>query len=41
VLGRLQRAGFDRAAALDLAPDGFPLRVAKVLVPGFRVSGLL
>jgi ribosomal protein S12 methylthiotransferase accessory factor len=41
VLARLARAGFDRAAAVDLAPRGFPLRVAKVLVPGFRVSGLL
>jgi ribosomal protein S12 methylthiotransferase accessory factor len=41
VLGRLRRAGFERAAAIDLAPEGFPLRVAKVLVPGFTVSELL
>jgi ribosomal protein S12 methylthiotransferase accessory factor len=41
VLRRLARAGFDRAAAIDLAPSGFPLRVARVLVPGFRVSELL
>jgi ribosomal protein S12 methylthiotransferase accessory factor len=40
-LRRLRSAGFDRAAAVDLAPAGFPLRVAKVLVPGFRVSELL
>ena len=41
VLRRVRRAGFDRAAVVDLAPAGLPLRVAKVLVPGFRVSELL
>jgi ribosomal protein S12 methylthiotransferase accessory factor len=41
LLRRLRAAGFRNAAALDLAPAGFPLRVAKVVLPGARLSGLL
>src|SRR6266702_2334558 len=41
VLRALGRAGFPRAIAVDLAPDGFPLRVVKVLVPGLLLSELL
>ena len=41
VLRALRRAGFPRAIAVDLAPDGFPLRVVKVLVPGLLLSELL
>jgi ribosomal protein S12 methylthiotransferase accessory factor len=40
-LEALSAAGHREALALDLAPEGFPLRVAKVLVPGLAVSGLL
>ena len=41
VLSRLRGAGFSSAAAVELAPKGFPLSIVKVLVPGLRVSELL
>lgn len=41
VLGRLRRAGHSRAVAVDLAPPGLGVHVAKVLVPGLLLSGLL
>jgi ribosomal protein S12 methylthiotransferase accessory factor len=40
-LHALAGAGFESALALDLAPEGFPLRVAKVVVPGLELSELL
>jgi ribosomal protein S12 methylthiotransferase accessory factor len=41
LLERFHRAGFSRAAAVDLAPAAFPLAIVKVLVPRMRVSELL
>jgi ribosomal protein S12 methylthiotransferase accessory factor len=41
VLSRLRAAGFSSAAAVELAPEGFPFSIVKVLVPGLRVSELL
>jgi ribosomal protein S12 methylthiotransferase accessory factor len=41
VLARFRAAGFERAAAFDLAPSGFALHVVKVVVPGMQVSELL
>lgn len=41
VLARLSAAGFARAAAFDLAPPRFPVHIAKVVVPGMKVSELL
>jgi ribosomal protein S12 methylthiotransferase accessory factor len=41
VLHLLHRAGQRRVLALDLAPPDFPLRVAKVIVPGLLLSDLL
>jgi ribosomal protein S12 methylthiotransferase accessory factor len=41
LLERFRRAGFSRAAAVELAPAGFPLAIVKVLVPRMRVSELL
>ena len=41
VLRALRRAGFPRAVAVDLAPEGLPLYVVKVLVPGLLLSELL
>jgi ribosomal protein S12 methylthiotransferase accessory factor len=41
VLGRIRRAGFPHVAACRLTPAGHPVQVAKVLVPGFRISELL
>jgi ribosomal protein S12 methylthiotransferase accessory factor len=41
VLRLLHRAGHDQVLALDLAPPDLPVRVAKVLVPGLLLSGLL
>jgi len=41
VLGRIRRAGFPHVAACRLTPSGHPVQVAKVLVPGFRISELL
>jgi ribosomal protein S12 methylthiotransferase accessory factor len=38
---RLQRAGFEEAAAVSLAPPGAPLHVFKAVVPGLRISELL
>ncbi len=37
----LQRAGHARAVAVDLAPAGLGVHVAKVLVPGLLLSELL
>ena len=41
VLSRLHRAGHARAVAVDLAPAGLGVHVAKVLVPGLLLSELL
>jgi len=41
VLACLKRAGHARAVAVDLAPAGLGVHVAKVLVPGLLLSGLL
>ena len=41
VLQRFLRAGFTRAAAVDLAPGALEVHVVKVVVPGFLVSELL
>jgi ribosomal protein S12 methylthiotransferase accessory factor len=41
VLDHLWQAGHRRAVAVDLAPAELPVRVAKVLVPGLQLSGLL
>jgi ribosomal protein S12 methylthiotransferase accessory factor len=41
VLARLQRAGHARAVAVNLAPAGLGVHVAKVLVPGLLLSELL
>lgn len=41
VLRRLRRAGVREVAAVELAPPGPGVHVVKVLVPGFRLSGLL
>ena len=41
VLEQFRRAGFARAASVELAPPGFPLSIVKVLVPDLRVSELL
>lgn len=41
VLGRLTRAGHDRAAAVSLAPPGSGLHVIKAVVPGLAISELL
>ncbi len=41
VLACLQRAGHTRALAVDLAPSGLGVHVAKVLVPGLLLSYLL
>jgi ribosomal protein S12 methylthiotransferase accessory factor len=41
VLASLQRAGHARAVAVDLAPARLGVHVAKVLVPGLLLSGLL
>ena len=41
ILRALRRAGFPRAIAVDLAPEGLPLHVVKVLVPGLLLSELL
>ncbi len=41
VLACLQRAGHARAVAVDLAPAGLGVHVAKVLVPGLLLSELL
>jgi ribosomal protein S12 methylthiotransferase accessory factor len=41
LLERFRRGGFSRAAAVDLAPAGFPLAIVKVLVPRMRLSELL
>ncbi len=41
VLARLGRAGHTCAVAADLAPAGLGVHVAKVLVPGLLLSGLL
>ncbi len=41
VLASLRRAGHDRAVAVDLAPAGLGVHVAKVLVPGLLLSELL
>lgn len=41
LLARLRAAGFDRVAAVDLAPQGAPLHVARVILPGLLASELL
>ena len=41
VLQAFLRAGFTRAAAVDLAPGALPVQVVKVVLPGFLVSELL
>src|SRR5207237_8595046 len=41
VLQAFLRAGFTRAAAVDLAPSALPVQVVKVVLPGFLVSELL
>ena len=41
VLRLLHRAGHRRVLALDLAPEGLGVRVAKVIVPGLLLSDLL
>jgi ribosomal protein S12 methylthiotransferase accessory factor len=41
LLERFRRGGFSRAAAVELAPAGFPLAIVKVLVPRMRLSELL
>jgi ribosomal protein S12 methylthiotransferase accessory factor len=41
VVRLLHRAGHRRVLALDLAPADFPVRVAKVIVPGLLLSHLL
>ena len=41
LLRALGKAGFARAAAVDLAPGTLPVHVVKVIVPGLRLSELL
>ncbi|GEJ55330.1 YcaO-like family protein [Anaeromyxobacter diazotrophicus] len=41
LLAHLRRAGFDRAVAVELAPEALGVHVVKVLVPGFACSELL
>ena len=41
IVRHLDRAGIRRCVALDLAPAGFPVRVAKVVAPGLLLSELL
>ena len=41
VLARFRRAGLGRVAACRIAPPGFPVQVAKVVVPGLLLSELL
>ncbi len=41
VLALLRAAGVESVPAVDLSPPGLGLHVVKVLVPGFRLTGLL
>ena len=41
VLGALRFGGYERVVAVELGGAGLGVHVQKILVPGFRVSGLL